>query len=298
MAGYARGRDAVRLGTLTTVAGIAFSVLFLQMTNRGLSLSQWDVHVRIPTADGLKKRDPVFFRGVDVGEVKRLTFMPEGDVLLQVHLDERIPLTRASAAELAPLDLFGRQSLVLRDGGSSTAVALEDGDTLAAPRPVSVTGRVSQLAERGESLLSDSTVRLLQAALAGTGAAGVGMATLSARVDGVIAAQEQTLRALLEQTTALAGNLNAATDPASVAELRAELSRAAAGLAQLTVRLDTTALGLNAVLASLREPQGSAGLLLSDSSLYLRTSELLASADALLKDIKAKPKKYINVSVF
>jgi phospholipid/cholesterol/gamma-HCH transport system substrate-binding protein len=114
----------------------------------------------------------------------------------------------------------------------------------------------------------------------------------------MLAAQQQALGTVLEQTAAVARNLNAATDPTQVSSLRAELSGAAGGLAQLTARLDSTAAAATAVLGSLRERQGSVGMLLNDPQLYQRTTELLASADALVKDFKANPKKYINVSVF
>lgn len=297
MAGYARGRDAVRLGTLTTIAVIAFAVLFMQMTNRGLSLSQWDVHVRIPTADGLRKRDPVLYRGVNVGEVRTLAFTPAGDVLVRLHLKERIPLTRSSGAELVPLDLFGRQSLVLCDGRQGAA-ALRDGDTIRAALPVSVPRRVANLADRGEELLSEHMMQTLRQTLESTSAAGAGVAEFTAHLDGLMSRQERALGAVLEQTALLVGNVNAATAPAEVAELRDELARAAAGLGQLTMRLDTTAAAATAVLGSLRERQGTAGLLLGDSALYLRTTELLASVDGLVRDIKANPKKYIKVSVF
>ena len=310
MAGYGRGRDAVKVGILAIVAAIAFGLLFMRMTNRVLSLSQWDLLVHIPAADGLKKRDPVFFRGVTVGEVKTLEFTEAegnclalgvsrwcGDVLVRVHLNRRIPLTRSSTAELVPLDLFGRQSLVLREGAGSDEF-LEDGDSIRAPRPVSMSGKVSELAERGEQLLSEETVHLLRDALGGTSAAGQGVAALTMRMDALLAAQQQALTTVLEQTTAIARNLNAATDPAQLADLRSELNGAVGGLAQLTARLDSTAATAAAVLGSLRDGQGSAGLLLSDPQLYVRISELLASADGLVKDFKANPKKYINVSVF
>jgi len=297
MAGYARGRDAVKMGVLATVAVIAFAALFMKMTDRGLSLTQWDVHVRIPAAGGLKKRDRVFFRGVDVGEVRSMAFMDAGDVLVQVHLSQRIPLTRASVVELIPLDLFGRQSLVFRDGVAES-VALADGDTVQAAMPVSMTGQVTALANRGEALLSNETIALLRRALDGAGEAGQSVAALTARMEALLAAQEQALTTVLEQVAALAANLNAATDTARVAEMRMDVSGVLDGLTRLTARLDSTAAASNAVLATLRTGQGSAGLLLTDPELYQRINDLLASADELLKDIKAHPKKYINVSVF
>ncbi|HSJ13130.1 MAG TPA: MlaD family protein [Longimicrobiales bacterium] len=297
MAGYARGRDAVKLGALATIAAIGFSVLFMQMTSRGLSLTQWDVHVRIPSADGLRKRDPVFFRGVAIGEVRSLVFTDAGDVVVRAHLKERVPLTRAAHAELVALDLFGRQSLVLREG-PGTAAPLRDGDTIAAALPVSMTGRMIELGDRAERMISDTTVLLLQGALAGAGAAGQHVAALSARLDTLLLAQQYALGSVLHETAGLARNLNAATDPQGIADLREELTRAVAGLARLSARLDSTTLVAGSVLGSLQEGQGSAGRLLHDPELYVRTTELLASVDALVRDLKQNPKKYVNVSVF
>lgn len=42
----------------------------------------------------------------------------------------------------------------------------------------------------------------------------------------------------------------------------------------------------------------TAGLLLGDPALHNRLDSLVTSADSLINDIKADPRKYINLSIF
>lgn len=69
--------------------------------------------------------------------------------------------------------------------------------------------------------------------------------------------------------------------------------------------LDSVMSNLNIMTANLRDmseqlrnPKGTAGLLLNDSRLYNRLDSLANSADALVKDLKANPKRYVHFSVF
>ncbi|HEY0303938.1 MAG TPA: MlaD family protein, partial [Longimicrobiales bacterium] len=127
MSTYSRGHDAARIAVIGLIATVLFAGLFLYVTNRGLSMRRYDVYVRINNAAGLKKGDPVVYRGVTVGEVKRLIFEAHEAVVVRAKLMEPLPLTTEAKAELLPLDLFGRQSLVLRDGGRY-APRLQSGD--------------------------------------------------------------------------------------------------------------------------------------------------------------------------
>ena len=55
---------------------------------------------------------------------------------------------------------------------------------------------------------------------------------------------------------------------------------------------------LNNVLGVIEKGKGNIGLLINDEGLYKSLDESAKKLDALIEDIKANPKKYINVSVF
>ena len=64
------------------------------------------------------------------------------------------------------------------------------------------------------------------------------------------------------------------------------------------IRLSDAVDEVNALLARLNSGQGTAGKFIYDDSLYLNLSGSLEKLDLLLNDIRANPKRYVNISVF
>ena len=62
--------------------------------------------------------------------------------------------------------------------------------------------------------------------------------------------------------------------------------------------LNETTRQLQLVTAQLRSKDNTAGLLLSDPSLYNRLDSLVNNADRLMRDLKENPKRYVHFSVF
>ena len=290
MTSYTRGYDAARVAVLFLLAVTVFGGFFLYVTNRGLAMTRNEVHVRISSAAGLAKKDKVFYRGVNVGEVKKLIFHRHGGVIIVARLNTKVPLTTDAHAELVAVDLFGRQSLVLRDGNTK-APPLTTRDTIDGAPPASMTTKVAELGARAERLVNDTMVALLRASLTGTAEATQRLAALSATLERVIANQERSVTRMTEGAAALTENLRIASEPQELVETRGNLQRA-------TARLDTTSQALVGLLADLQSGEGSAGKLLRDEQLYDRTNSLLMSVEELVRDIKANPKRYINVKVF
>ena len=55
---------------------------------------------------------------------------------------------------------------------------------------------------------------------------------------------------------------------------------------------------LNVALSKLNTGEGSAGRLLTDTSLYRDVRNLVGSVDSLMNDFKKNPRKYINLRIF
>ncbi|MBN1117981.1 MAG: MCE family protein [Bacteroidales bacterium] len=71
-----------------------------------------------------------------------------------------------------------------------------------------------------------------------------------------------------------------------------------AGLQRTLMSLDSTLLATNAIMNKINNNEGTAGLLVNDSSLYINLSSATASLDSLLTDLKENPKRYVHLSVF
>jgi phospholipid/cholesterol/gamma-HCH transport system substrate-binding protein len=297
MTSYERGHDALKVAALAVVALVVFALLFLYMTNRGLSLRRSDLYVSMPTAAGLRKGDPVFFRGVQVGEVRKLAFAGNGSVVVRTRLLERVPLTVDAHATLVAADLFGRQTIVLNEG-DWRAARLLDGDTIHGLQPELMTTRMAELGRNAERLTGDTTILLMHAALDGAGEATRAVARLSEEMRSLIDAQRASLAAITGDAATITRSVAAATDADAIVRMRLDAERTAASLAGATARMDSTAASLATLAAGLENGDGSAGMLLRDPALYVRTEALLASLEALVLDIEANPRRYINVRVF
>lgn len=71
-----------------------------------------------------------------------------------------------------------------------------------------------------------------------------------------------------------------------------------ANLKATVARVDTTVNGVNTLLADVRSGEGTLGQLMYNKSLYNHIDAAVLSADSLLTDLKAHPKRYVHFSVF
>jgi len=297
MASYSRGKDAVRVGATAIVAGSAFLSLFGYSTNRSLTGDHSDLLVRLESAEGLMKGDPVLYRGVQVGEVRGLKFEESGAVLVETRLTQTVPLKRGSSAELVAIDIFGRQSVVLRDGGLD-GEAVEDGDTIGGGRAPALTDRVEALSEQAAKFLDPRTIERVNGTLAGVDGTTRELAQFVRTATELLSGQREALDAATASAATIAENIASATDPESLGRVREDIQLAAGRLAALTARLDTTTVSAARILERLESGDGTAARLLNDPAMYEGVVAALASLDALLRDVKQNPKRYFNVSVF
>ena len=71
-----------------------------------------------------------------------------------------------------------------------------------------------------------------------------------------------------------------------------------ADIAATIARVDTAIGGVNTIVAEVNSKQGTLGKLIYDNTLYEHVDATVVSADSLLVDLKAHPKRYVHFSVF
>jgi phospholipid/cholesterol/gamma-HCH transport system substrate-binding protein len=62
--------------------------------------------------------------------------------------------------------------------------------------------------------------------------------------------------------------------------------------------IQTVVTQLKTTIAKVSSPDGSLGALISDKQLYNKLNDAILSAEILMDDIRAHPKRYVNISVF
>ena len=62
--------------------------------------------------------------------------------------------------------------------------------------------------------------------------------------------------------------------------------------------VNTTLASIHRMMNQIQDPKGSLGLLMKDPGLYNNLNHTVQSADSLVNDLKAHPKRYVHFSVF
>lgn len=115
------------------------------------------------------------------------------------------------------------------------------------------------------------------------------------RISGDLTDVSSDLRRMMNKQVPTIVN-NADTAIANLNTIVADLKQA--DLAATVARVDTAVDGVNGLLSDVRSQKGTLGQLIYNKSLYNHIDATVVSADSLLVDLKAHPKRYVHFSVF
>lgn len=297
MANYSRGRNEMIVGAVAAAAVIIFVAMFVILTDRGLSRHRSTLYILLPSADKLKKGDPVLVRGVPVGEVRTLDFAPNGGVVVTLRITRRLQLTEGAHAALVGKDLFGSQAMVIEPGEPGQP-QLRSGDTLGGAVAHGLSTRLEVLGDHAQRLLGDTTSDLLHQALSGTAAATVELRHLASTAQHVLGGQAANLSRAVAGAALAAENLGQLSASDDLTGTMRNLELASARLAMTAANMDTASVALASVLQKVDRGHGALGRLVNDPVLYEDALATVSGLAALALDIRQNPKRYLTVKVF
>lgn len=281
------------------IAGIVALVLLFLGINflKGINLfkSSNFYYIKFTNAKGLAKSSPVYADGYNIGIVRDIfyNYQQSGDVIVEIQVNDEMRIPKGSSAELVTEILGGcNLNLLLANNPRERC---EPGDTLIGTENTGLMDKAATMIPKVEKALDtvDSLVTTLN------------------RI-----ASDPNIAQILANTNRLTGNLNQTT-----LELNKVLQKDIPGVANkfsavgdhvITLtdkvnalnlegtlsKVDTTMNNLQMVTDKLNRTDNNLGLLLNDTALYGNINTTIGSADSLLKDLKAHPKRYVHFSVF
>ncbi len=143
---------ALLTGLFTILLGIALAASYVWFRGDSKSFSNYLVVSTFPV-NGLNRQAAVRFRGVEIGKVDDISIDPKDSkiILIWVVLDDSVPITRSTFAQLGYQGLTGIAYVVLDDDGSDPAL-------LQPSARIEVRGNVfDDLAQNSKALLQQAT---------------------------------------------------------------------------------------------------------------------------------------------
>lgn len=295
---YRRLRSTqIKTGIWTIVILLILVLGYLWLTNRLNMKSQQEISVVFDDIMGLEVGDKIMYRGMEAGRIKSVGIHPEG-IICTGSILSSIKIPESSK-------FYIEDSLM---GSKSMRIVPSDNPRLMDTRVV----------QRGESPLG--MMKMISAA----------SATL-ARLDEVVSALNADGGLLRQGETLLSGAAEAVdTSKRSITELKQDISATINRVEQITrqigsvladnkdnletavsmapdaiARVNNTLDSLQALSGKLSTSaqklatgSGTAGKMLSDAELYNKLLLSIENLDALVKDVRANPRKYVKFSLF
>ena len=265
---------------------------------------------------GLEEQAAVYILGHKVGQVDAIhyDYTRDSAFTIDISINKDIALPQGTAMALISDGLLGGVAIELQFPSNSPK------DGLSAERSDSVNGLIGEAGpiEKGaflpttyvpglvESLQGqllahvDETVQDVDSLIASLQQQVEGDHLKSAlrnvdRVSGDLTAVSRNLKQLMNNQVPRIVN-NADTTIANLNTVIADVKDA--DIKATVARVDTAVSQVSYLIADVRSQEGTIGQLLYNKALYNHIDATVVSADSLVTDIKANPKRYINVTIF
>lgn len=293
-----RKEIVIALCAIVALLILFFGIQFL----KGINLFHpANYYASYPSVEGLAESAPVTINGFKVGQVHTIQYQYDtaGNIVVELSLDKNLRVPEGTEATLTT-DLLGTASIVLKLGKGERYMAL--GDTLQGKVGSGLMGNVTDNLLPAVSAVIPKIDTLLTNLNAITG--NPALQTSISRLDAItadLARSSRTLSKMLADLGPATANIrsiatNVDTITGNFSELSAQLSQAR--IDSLLMDLEKTGSNLRELSEQLNDPNSTVGMLTQDPALYNNINKTVVSLDSLFTDIKAHPKRYINIKVF
>jgi phospholipid/cholesterol/gamma-HCH transport system substrate-binding protein len=270
--------------------------------------------------DGLGTSNPVVINGFKVGQVEKISFLPDNSGRLLVKFSvskENFRISKDTRAKIISSDILGSKSIELKLGHSNEE--LQDLDTLESDIEASLTESVNQqiapLKRKAEDLIRtvDSAIIMVSAIFNKKARSDLDASFTSIKnslqtfertmnqVDGMVKAERDKISGILTHLESITKNLANNNDKltASLENIEAiSDSLAGANLKQTVNNASVAMSEVSEVMRKINQGEGSLGQLINNDTLYVNLERAADDLDKLMLDMRLNPERYVHFSIF
>lgn len=284
---------------LVAICGLV--ILFFGMNFlKGLNLfSSSNIYfISFKDISGLAASSPIYADGYKVGVVKNIIYdyNNTGGTVVEADIDNRLRIPKGSSAEIVS-DMLGnvKVNLLLATNprervnpGETIQGGINDG---ALGQMKNMLPTVMQILPKVDSIVTNVNMLLANPAIAqslqNVEAVTGNLTVTTRRLNNLLATLEGSVPGMMTRTDSILHNANT---------LAKNLNQI--DVAGTVARVDETLANIEKFTEQLNNNEGTLGLLMRDPALYNNLNSTMRSADSLLIDLKAHPKRYVHFSLF
>lgn len=300
------------------LAVLVWGIMYLQ----GIEIlkSKRIVYAEYDRVNGLVAANPVTIQGMKVGQVKNLYFSSDNPrkIIVELYLNNTTyPIPKNSVARIYSADLMGSKEIEIIPGDSPELIG--SGDTLMARTEATLGEEVNQqlapLKRKAENLISSidtlatimqqvlnrNTQQSLIEAIENIKIAINNITHMTSEADTLVRQQRSNIARIIINIESISGNLKRNND--RITNILENFSDVSDSIARINIpstfaKVDRAVRDLQAIIEKINNGEGSAGMLINDTTLYIEVEKAARDLNLLLEDIRLNPKKYVRVTVF
>jgi phospholipid/cholesterol/gamma-HCH transport system substrate-binding protein len=282
---------------LVAICGLVilfFGMNFLKGLNLFSSANKY--YISFKDISGLSSSSPIYADGYQVGVVKAIKYNKAGDIIVETDINEQLRIPKGSSAEIIS-DMLGNVKINLLLA-TNPRERVTPGDTIqggindgALGKMKNMIPTVAEILPKIDTIVTNLNILLANPAinhsLQNVETVTGNLTVTTRRLNSLLAILESSVPGMVSRTDSVLDNANAFAKNINQIDVAGTMAR-----------VDETLADVKKFTEQLNNNQGTLGLLMRDPSLYNNLNSTMRSADSLLIDLKAHPKRYVHFSLF
>jgi phospholipid/cholesterol/gamma-HCH transport system substrate-binding protein len=262
--------------------------------------------------------NPVFVNGFQVGNIEDITAGDENltSVVVEIKMNGEYNIPDNSVAEI-DASLLGTPAIIIKTGSSTNYLKADDtlmthesagmlGDIANKLSPVAdqlqlTLKTLDSLLQNFNTMLDPNTKGNLQSVMANLNKATASIAVSAVSLQGLLNNQSGALSHSLNNLDSFTKNL--AGNNEKINSMLNNIDKTTENLSKADIdgainSLKGSVEKLNDVMAKINSTNGTIGALINSKDMYNNLNNTVRSLNTLMDDLRAHPKRYVNISVF
>ncbi|QEC68990.1 MCE family protein [Panacibacter ginsenosidivorans] len=310
--------NETKIGALTAIA-ITFLILgFNFLKGKSLFKTGTYLYAKYTDTKELKVSNAVYINGFQIGSVAGIDAADDNltAVVVEIKLNGDYNIPDNSIAEINA-SLLGSPAVIIKSGSSTSY--LKPNDTLMTRESAGLLGDISNklspvadqlqltlksldsLLQNFNTMLDPNTKGNLQSVMANLNKATASIAISAVSLQSLLNNQSGALSHSLNNLDSFTKNL--AGNNEKISSMLSNIDKTTENLSKADIdgainSLKGAVEKLNNVMAKVNSTDGTIGALVNSKDMYNNLNSTVRSLNILMDDLRAHPKRYVNISVF